>query len=111
MSCRVVRRLNVDEILLEYTDMALRKVLLIVSILLCLSGTILAACPKSQYTDSQGTIRSPGFNTSESYGDNMTCTYNIVLPPGRRIILEFKTLSILGTLPNCTEDSLEIIVG
>ena len=91
--------------------MALKKVLLVISILLCLSGVVLAACPNSQYTDSQGTIRSPGFNTSDSYGDNTACTYSIVVPAGRRIILEFKTLSILGIMPNCAEDSLQIIVG
>ena len=91
--------------------MNLPKVPIVISTLLCLSGAISAACPKSLYTASQETIRSPGFNTSEPYGDDLSCTFNINVPAGQRITLEFKTLSILGTMPNCTEDSLEIFVG
>ena len=68
-------------------------------------------CPRRYYNESQGTLHSPGFNTAESYGNNTVCEYNIVLNRGHRIILEFITLSILGTMPNCTEDSLEIFVG
>ena len=68
-------------------------------------------CPQSLYNELEGTILSPGFNTSESYGDGISCWYSITLPLGHRIILEFERLSILGAMPNCSEDSLEIFVG
>lgn len=104
-------RYYVEGILLKYAEMILPKVPIVISTLFCLSGVISAACPKSSYTASQGTVLSPGFSTSESYGDDLSCTYNIIVPVGHRITLEFITLSILGTMPNCTEDSLEIFVG
>ena len=65
----------------------------------------------SNFTNSNGSISSPGFNTAQSYDDNLTWTYTIEVPVNRRVILEFKKLSILGTMPDCEEDSLEIFVG
>ena len=68
-------------------------------------------CPRQSYEENEGTLTSPGFGSPASYGHNMSCTYYINLSPGKRITLEFKTLSILGCMPNCSEDSLEIFVG
>ena len=79
---------------------------------LSLCGITSANCPPSNYTGTNyGTVASPGLNTNQSYGDNLNCTYNIRVPVGRRVILEFKKLEVLGTMPNCAEDSLEIKVG
>ena len=72
---------------------------------------VLTACPESPFTDSFGTISSPGFNTSSQYEDNLRCTYSIIVPANRRVILEVKNLSILGVMPDCEGDSLEILVG
>ena len=91
--------------------MAVKELLLVLAILLCIPRVVSADCPKSPFTGSTGTIRSPGFSTSQSYGDNLFCVYNIMVPVDRRVILEFKTLSVLGIMPNCSEDSLEILVG
>ena len=96
--------------------MFLLKGVLLISILFSLCGVNHCSlpnvdCPKSLYNEPEGTILSPGFNTSESYGDGSSCWYNITLSPGRRIILEFERLSILGAMPSCSEDSLEIFVG
>ena len=92
-------------------EMVLNKGLLVIFTLLCYSGVTLAACPPSLYTDLNGTIQSPGFNRTGKYDANMSCTFNIRVSAGRRITLEFKNLSILGSMPNCTEDSVEIFVG
>lgn len=92
--------------------MAVKELLLVLTILLCIPGVVsVPVCPESPFTGSNGTIRSPGFNTSQSYGDNLFCVYNIMVPVDRRVILELKTLSVLGTMPNCWEDYLEIRVG
>ncbi|KAL9950597.1 hypothetical protein ACROYT_G043120 [Oculina patagonica] len=91
--------------------MAVERLLLILATLLSLPGVVSGDCPTSSYTSSTGVVGSPGFNTTQSYGDNLTCTYNIRVPANRRVILEFKILDVLGTLPDCTEDSLEIRVG
>lgn len=91
--------------------MAGERLFLILTTLLSLPGVVSTSCPTSPFTDSNGTISSPGFNTAQSYGDNLTCTYSIKVPANQRVILEFKKLAILGTMPNCGEDSLEILVG
>ncbi|XP_068676136.1 tolloid-like protein 1 isoform X1 [Montipora foliosa] len=91
--------------------MMLKRILVLISTLSFEHLVLSSSCPRRYYNEPQGTLHSPSFNTSESYGNNMVCEYNIVLNPGLRIILEFITLSILGTMPNCTEDSLEIFVG
>ena len=88
-----------------------KRIPVLISILSFEYFVISSSCPRRDYNEPQGTLRSPGFNTTESYGNNTVCEYNIVLNPGLRIILEFITLSILGTMPNCKEDSLEIFVG
>ena len=72
---------------------------------------VFTACPQSQFTNSNGTISSPGFNTSQSYDHNLTCTYRITVPANRWVVLEIIKLSILGTMPDCQGDSLEILVG
>ena len=72
---------------------------------------VFTACPPSQFTNSNGTISSPGFNTSQSYDHNLTCTYRITVPANRWVVLEIIKLSILGTMPDCQGDSLEILVG
>lgn len=94
-----------------YTPMALKGLLLILATLLSLHSVVSSNCPTSPFTGSNGTIRSPGFNTPQSYGDNLACTYNILVPANRRVMLEFKKLDVLGTMPDCAEDSLEIYVG
>ena len=91
--------------------MVLNKGLLVISAFLCYSDVTSTACPPSLYSDLNGTIQSPGFNTTGSYDANMTCTFNIRVSAGRRITLEVKNMSILGSMSNCTEDSLEILVG
>ncbi|XP_074610928.1 tolloid-like protein 1 isoform X2 [Acropora palmata] len=68
-------------------------------------------CPRQNYEENEGTLTSPGFGSPSSYGDDMSCIYYINLSPGKRITLEFRTLSILGCMPTCSEDSLEIFVG
>ena len=89
------------------------KLLLSLLCLLSLPVVVSTGCPTSPFTNTNGYINSPGFSTnrSSSYGDNLTCTYRIMVPANRRVILEFKRLSVLGTMPNCEEDSLEILVG
>ena len=91
--------------------MDVKRFLLLLISPLSLCGITSANCPRSDYTGTNGTVASPGLNTDQSYGDNLNCTYNIRVPVGRRVILEFKKLEVLGTMPNCTEDSLEIKVG
>lgn len=72
---------------------------------------VFTACPEAPFTDSSGAISSPGFNTSSQYDYNLKCTYRIIVPANRRVILEVKNLSILGVMPDCDGDSLEILVG
>ena len=87
------------------------RLLLRLLCLLRLYVVVITACPESPFTDSTGTISSPGFNTSQSYDDNLNCTYRIMVPANQRVILEFKFLDILGIMPYCEGDSLEILVG
>jgi len=87
------------------------RLLLSLLCLLSLPVVVSSGCPTSPFTGSNGHIESPGFNTTQSYDDNVLCTYRIMVPANRRVILEFKKLAILGTMPNCEGDSLEIFVG
>ncbi|XP_015764582.1 PREDICTED: tolloid-like protein 1 isoform X2 [Acropora digitifera] len=91
--------------------MILKGILAFIFTLFVEFEVVSASCPRQKYEEDKGTLRSPGFGSPSSYGHNMFCTYYINLSPGKRITLEFKTLSILGRMPNCTEDSLEIFVG
>ena len=88
------------------------KGILLVSTFLCFPGVISAICPRSLYSDLNDTLQSPGFSMGK-YPPNQNCTYNIRVPAGKRIILafDFERFSIWGGMPNCYEDSLEIIVG
>ena len=92
------------------------KGILLVTTFLCFLGVISATCPSSTYSDLKHTLQSPGFNTNNStvkYPPNQNCTYNIRVSAGKRIILafDFKVFEIWGSMPNCSQDSLEIIVG
>ena len=77
---------------------------------LCFPGVISAPCPRSRYSDLEDTLQSPGYSTGK-YPPKQTCTYDIRVPAGKRIILTFNSINILGSMPNCPQDSLEIIVG
>ena len=104
--------IQVGEVCLKnFTIMDGERFLLILATFLSLPVVVSTSCPTSPFTNSDGSISSPGFNTSQSYGDNLACTYTITVSVNRRVILEFKNLSILGTMPDCEEDSLEIFVG
>ena len=88
------------------------KGILLVTTFLCFPGVISATYPCSSYSDLNGTLQSPGYS-KERYPANQNCTYDIRVPDGKRIILafDFKRFNILGSMPDCPEDSLEIIVG
>ena len=88
------------------------KGILLVTTFLCFPGVISATCPSSMYSDLKDTLQSPGFSTG-NYPPNQNCTYDIRVPPGKRIILafDFEIFNILGSMPDCSQDSLEIIVG
>ena len=86
------------------------KGILLVTTFLCFPGVISATCPRSSYSALSDTLQSPGYSTG-NYTANQTCTYNVSVPAGKRIILAFKRFDILGSMPDCLQDSLEIIVG
>ena len=88
------------------------KGILLVTTFLYFPGVISATCPRSMYSDLKDTLQSPGFSTG-NYPPNQNCTYDIRVPPGKRIILafDFETFNIWGIMPDCSQDSLEIIVG
>ena len=89
------------------------KGILLVTTFLCFLGVISATCPSSTYSDLKDTLQSPGFNSTRKYPPNQNCTYNIRVSAGRRIILafDFEVFDIRGSMPSCSQDSLEIIVG
>ena len=91
--------------------MALDKALLVVFAAANIFGVVASDCPKTNYTEMSGTLQSPGYSTPSSYGQNSSCTYNINVAAGYRVELEFTRLSVLGTMPDCKEDSVEIFVG
>ena len=88
------------------------KGILLVTTFLCFSGVISATCPRSRYSDLKDTLQSPGYSTGK-YPANQNCTYDVRVPAGKRIILafDFEKFKILGSMPDCLQDSLEIIVG
>ena len=88
------------------------KGILLVTTFLCFPGVISATCPSPMYSDLKDTLQSPGFSTG-NYPANQNCTYDIRVPPGKRIILafDFEIFNICGSMPDCSQDSLEIIVG
>ena len=86
------------------------KGILLVTTFLCFPGVISATCPRSSYSALNDTLQSPG-NSTEKYSKNQSCTYDVRVPAGKRIILAFKSFNILGSMPHCPQDSLEIIVG
>ena len=86
------------------------KGILLVTTFLCFPGVISATCPRSSYSALNDTLQSPG-NSTGNYTANQTCTYNVSVPAGKRIILAFKRFNILGSMPHCLQDSLEIIAG
>ncbi|XP_031562423.1 tolloid-like protein 2 [Actinia tenebrosa] len=45
------------------------------------------------------------------YPNNFSMEYRIQVPSGRRAMLSFKNFSILGSMPNCSEDYVEISLG
>ena len=86
------------------------KGILLATTFLCFPGVISATCPRSSYSFLNDTLQSPG-NSTGNYAANQTCTYNVSVPAGKRITLAFKSFDILGSMPHCPQDSLEIIVG
>ena len=86
------------------------KGILLVTTFLCFPGVISATCPRSSYKDLNDTLQSPGYSMGE-YPANQSCTYDVRVPAGKRIILAFKSFKIWGSMPHCPQDSLEIIVG
>jgi hypothetical protein len=46
------------------------------------------------------------------YPHNLNQTqYSIQVPSGKRAKLSFTKFIVIGTMPNCTEDSVEVFVG
>ena len=90
--------------------MSRTKGILLATTFLCFPGVISATCPRPSYSALNGTLESPGYST-EKYPANQICTYDVRVPAGKRIILAFKSFDILGSMPHCPQDSLEIIVG
>ena len=86
------------------------KGILLVTTILCFLGVISATCPRSNYSALNDALQSPG-DISGKYPANHSCTYDVRVPAGKRIILAFKSFKILGSMPHCPQDSLEIIVG
>ncbi|CAH3150235.1 unnamed protein product, partial [Porites evermanni] len=86
------------------------KGILLVTTILCFPGVISASCPRSNYTALKDTLQSPR-NSMGKYPANQSCTYDVRVPAGKRIILAFKSFNISGSMPHCPQDSLEIIVG
>ena len=86
--------------------------ILLVTTFLCFPGVISATCPSPRYSDLEDTLQSPG-NSTGNYPPNHNCTYDVRVPAGKRIILafDFKRFNIVGSMPDCPQDSLEIIVG
>ncbi|KAK3732605.1 hypothetical protein QZH41_016087 [Actinostola sp. cb2023] len=64
---------------------------------------------EKNFTEGNGTIKSE--EKDGRYLSNKTITHNVRVPNGKRAKLSFKTFNVLGSMPNCTEDSLEIFVG
>lgn len=56
-------------------------------------------------TEEYGSISSPGF--PGKYPPDRDCYWNINVPPGKRIVLHFISLSI-EKHPNCSFDYLEV---
>ena len=88
------------------------KGILLVTTFLSFPGVITATCPHSSYKDLNDTLQSHGYGTG-NYPANQTCTYNVTVPAGKRIILAFdlKRFNILESMPDCLQDSLDLIVG
>ena len=86
------------------------KGILLVTTFLCFSGVISATYPCSIYSNLSDTLQSPGYSMG-NYPADQNCTYDVRVPAGKRIILAFKRFNILGSMPHCPQDSLEIIVG
>ena len=86
------------------------KGILLVTTILCFSGVISATCRRSNYSALNDALQSPSDITGK-YPANQSCTYDVRVPAGKRIILAFKSFDILGSMPHCPQDSLEIIVG
>ena len=86
------------------------KGILLVTTFLCFPGVISATCPPSSYKDLNDALQSP-VHSMGKYPANQSCTYDVRVPDGKRIILDFKRFDILGSMPDCLQDSLEIIVG
>ena len=86
------------------------KGILLFTTFLCFPGVISATCRRSSYSALNDTLQSPG-NSTEKYPANQSCTYDVRVPAGKRIILAFKSFEIWGSMPHCPQDSLEIIVG
>ena len=82
----------------------------LVTTFLCFPGVISATCQHSNYSALSGALQSPGYIKGK-YPANQSCTYDVRVPAGKRIILAFKRFDILGSMPHCPQDSLEIIVG
>ena len=86
--------------------------ILLVTTFLCFPGVISATCPPQKYSNLEDTLQSPG-NSTGNYPPNQNCTYDVRVPAGKRIILafDFKRFDVVGSMPDCPQDSLEIIVG
>ena len=95
---------------LLHNKMFTTKGILLVTTFLCFPGVISATCPHSNYSALNDALQSPGYIKGE-YPANQSCTYDVRVPAGKRIILAFKSFKIWGSMPHCPQDSLEIIVG
>ena len=89
------------------------KGILLVTTFLGFPGIISAACQRLVFSALDDTLQSPGFDGKSNYPPNQNCTYDVRVPDGKRIILDFDfaRFQIWGNMPSCSEDSLEIIVG
>ena len=65
-------------------------------------------CPSMDRSGS--VVQSPGYSGG-LYPSSTNCTYAIQVAEGKRVSLQVTEFNVLGEMPNCTEDYLEVIVG
>ncbi|XP_078370585.1 tolloid-like protein 2 [Oculina patagonica] len=78
---------------------------------LSLYKVALGAFCDQTYNSSSGIVSSPSFSTTSNYDNNLDCQYDIQVDFGSGIELHWTTFDIMGEMPNCYEDYVEIYIG
>ena len=73
---------------------------------------LITGCATSSYSGLVGFVKQPqDVSTNLNYGKNLNCIYDITVPSGYGVKLEWSSFDVKSSMPQCSSDYVEVYIG